>query len=57
MIIAATALYHGMSLLSDNLQEFSRVPNLRTFRSVVRDADCHFPAFLFSPSRIVAPTK
>ena len=30
MIIAATALYHGMALLSDNLQEFSRVPNLRT---------------------------
>jgi len=30
MIIAATALYRGMALLSDNLQEFARVPNLRT---------------------------
>jgi tRNA(fMet)-specific endonuclease VapC len=29
MIVAATALHHGMSLLSGNVDEFSRVPNLR----------------------------
>jgi predicted nucleic acid-binding protein len=28
MIIAATALYHGMPLLTDNIDEFSRVPDL-----------------------------
>ena len=35
MIIAATALHHGLSLLTDNADEFSRVPNL----SVVRFGD------------------
>ncbi len=28
LIIAATALHHGFSLLSDNVDEFSRVPGL-----------------------------
>ena len=28
MIVAATALHHGLSLLTDNVEEFSRVPNL-----------------------------
>jgi predicted nucleic acid-binding protein len=28
LIIAATALCHGLSLLTDNVQEFSRVPGL-----------------------------
>jgi tRNA(fMet)-specific endonuclease VapC len=35
MIIAATALHHKLSLLTDNVEEFSRVPNL----SVIRFAD------------------
>jgi len=29
MIIAATALYHNLSLLTDNFEEFSRVPALK----------------------------
>ena len=29
MIIAATALHHNLSLLTDNVEEFSRVPGLR----------------------------
>jgi predicted nucleic acid-binding protein len=29
LIIAATALYHNLSLLTDNVQEFSRVPGLK----------------------------
>jgi predicted nucleic acid-binding protein len=29
LIIAATALYHGFSLLTENSAEFSRVPGLR----------------------------
>ncbi len=30
MIIAATALHHDMSLLTDNVNEFARVLNLQT---------------------------
>jgi tRNA(fMet)-specific endonuclease VapC len=29
LIIAATALQHGLSILTDNVKEFSRVPGLR----------------------------
>jgi len=29
LIIAATARYHDLSVLTDNVQEFSRVPGLR----------------------------
>ncbi len=29
MIIAATALYHNLSLLTENVEEFSRVMGLR----------------------------
>lgn len=32
LIIAATANYHGYSLLTDNADEFSRVPGLRVIR-------------------------
>jgi tRNA(fMet)-specific endonuclease VapC len=32
MIIAATALHHGLSLLTDNVEEFSRVPDLNVIR-------------------------
>ena len=32
MIIAATALHHGLSLLTGNVDEFSRVPNLNVVR-------------------------
>lgn len=32
MIIAATALHHGLSLLTGNIDEFSRVPNLNLVR-------------------------
>jgi tRNA(fMet)-specific endonuclease VapC len=32
LIIAATALHHGLSLLTDNVNEFSRVPNLNVIR-------------------------
>ena len=28
MIIAATALHHGLALLTGNVDEFSQVPNL-----------------------------
>jgi tRNA(fMet)-specific endonuclease VapC len=31
-IIAATALHHGLSLLTDNVDEFSRIPNLNVIR-------------------------
>jgi tRNA(fMet)-specific endonuclease VapC len=29
LMIAATALHHGLSILTDNVDEFSRVPGLR----------------------------
>lgn len=32
MIIAATALHHGLAVLTDNVDEFSRVPNLNVIR-------------------------
>ena len=32
MIVAATAVHHGLSLLTDNTDEFSRVPNLTVIR-------------------------
>jgi predicted nucleic acid-binding protein len=32
MIIAATALHHNLSLLTDNVEEFSRVAGLRVIR-------------------------
>jgi predicted nucleic acid-binding protein len=35
MIVAATALHHGMSVLTDNLEEFSRVPGLNVLPCAV----------------------
>ena len=34
LIIAATARYHDLSILTDNVEEFSRVPGLRVIRFV-----------------------
>jgi tRNA(fMet)-specific endonuclease VapC len=31
LIIAATARYHGLSILTENVDEFTRVPGLRVF--------------------------
>jgi tRNA(fMet)-specific endonuclease VapC len=35
LIIAATARYHDLSVLTDNMQEFSRVPGLRVIPFVL----------------------
>jgi predicted nucleic acid-binding protein len=35
LIIAATARYHDLSILTDNVDEFSRVPNLRVIPFVL----------------------
>jgi tRNA(fMet)-specific endonuclease VapC len=44
MIIAATALHHGLSLLTDNVSEFSRVAGSRA-KAVAPASDFHAPGF------------
>ena len=43
MIIAATACYHGLAILTDNVAEFSRVPGLRVIPFVPPPAGLSTP--------------